>query len=275
MVGADGLHSGVRELVFGPEAQFARHLGGYLAAFTRSNHRGLAGRMVIYPAVDRLVGMYPVWQTSQARAVFLFRRPELLRFDHRDVAEQRRLLRAESTGAEWEVPQLLDAADHADDFYLDAICQIRMATWSRGRVTLVGDAGYSPGPAVGGGTTLAIVGAYVLAGALAEAHGHHEAAFAAYEREIGRYVALTRELGPAVMRTLVPRSRVGVALLAGFARIAPRLPRWLLRRLAAAQAGPARTMAAFPLPSPPRRHSRSRPRLASGSPDSAHVSTRG
>ncbi|MGD9527295.1 MAG: FAD-dependent monooxygenase [Dehalococcoidia bacterium] len=250
VVGADGLHSRVRSLVFGPEQRFARHLGGYLAAFTLPNHRELAGRMVVYPTVDHLVGLYPVWQTDEARAVFLFRRAEALDFDHRDIAEQKRLLRAEFTGMGWDVPALLDAADRAEDFYLDAICQIRMNSWSRGRVTLVGDAGYSPGPAVGGGTTLAVVGAYVLAQTLAEAHGHHQAAFVTYEQAITEYVTQSRELGPAVMRSLVPRSPTGVRMLAGFARIAPRLPRWLLRRLVAAQAGPARTMAAFPLPPP-------------------------
>ncbi|MGE3289716.1 MAG: FAD-dependent monooxygenase [Pseudonocardia sp.] len=247
VVGADGLHSGVRSLVFGPEQRFARHLGGYLAAFTLPNERALSGRMVVYPSVDRLVGMYPVWQTGEARAVFLFRRAEPLRFDHRDVAEQKRLLRDEFAGMGWEVPAMLDAADRAEDFYLDAICQIRMDSWSRGRVTLVGDAGYSPGPAVGGGTTLAVVGAYVLAQTLAEARGHHDAAFAAYERAIAEYVEQSRELGPAVMRSIVPRSPTGVRMLAGFARIAPRLPRWLLRRLIAAQAGPARTMTTFAL----------------------------
>lgn len=249
VVGADGLHSVVRSLVFGPEREFAHHLGGYLAAFTLPNVRDLEGRMVVRTEVDRMAGMYPVWQTGQARAVFLFRHAGPLTFDHRDVEQQKALLRAAFRDGTGDVPRLLAAADTADDFYLDAISQIRMSTWSRGRVTLVGDAGYSPGPAVGGGTTLAVVGAYVLAQALAEAGGS-PAAFAAYEREIGRYVLECRALGPAIMRSLVPRSRAGVALLAAFAHTVPHLPHRLTRLLAAAQAGPARTMAGFTLRPP-------------------------
>jgi 2-polyprenyl-6-methoxyphenol hydroxylase-like FAD-dependent oxidoreductase len=116
VVGADGLHSVVRRLVFGPEHLHAEHLGGYLAAFTLPNYRDLAGHMVVHPSVDRLVGMYPVWQTGQARAVFLFRTPDPLRFDHRDVAQQKALLRAAFADAGWEVPRLLAAAGRADDF---------------------------------------------------------------------------------------------------------------------------------------------------------------
>jgi Phosphoenolpyruvate synthase/pyruvate phosphate dikinase len=250
VVGADGLHSGVRRLVFGPEHLFAHHLGGYLAAFTLPDHRGLPGHMVVHPEVDRLVGVYPVWQTGQARAVVLFRTREPVRFDHRDVAQQRALLRTVFADAGWEVPRLLDAADSAEDFYLDEISQIRMDAWSRGRVALVGDAAYAPGPAVGGGTTLAVVGAYVLATALAEAAGQPGAAFGAYEREIGDYVRRSRALAPALMRSLVPRSVWDIRALVAFAHAVPRLPSGLLRRITAAQSGPARTMASFAPPAP-------------------------
>jgi 2-polyprenyl-6-methoxyphenol hydroxylase-like FAD-dependent oxidoreductase len=85
-------------------------------------------------------------------------------------------------GKGWEVPRLLTDLQHAPDFYFDSISQIQMDRWSRGRETLVGDAGYCPGPAVGGGTTVAAVGAYVLAGELKartwprprEAWGHEQ-----------------------------------------------------------------------------------------------------
>lgn len=101
------------------------------------------------------------------------------------------------------VPRLLRAADDAEDFYLDSNSQIRMETWTRGRVTLVGDAGYSPGPAVGGGTSLAAVGAYVLAHHLADGNRDHDAAFAAYEADKRELVTVTRKFGPAVVRGIV------------------------------------------------------------------------
>jgi 2-polyprenyl-6-methoxyphenol hydroxylase-like FAD-dependent oxidoreductase len=122
-----------------------------------------------------------VRQTGQARAILLFRRAEELHYDHRDLDRQRRLLRKVFAERAWELPRLLAELKHAGDFYFDSISQIRMPSWSSGRVTLVGDAGYSPGPAVGGGTALAVVGAYVLADELRAARGDPAAAFPAYQ----------------------------------------------------------------------------------------------
>lgn len=82
----------------------------------------------------------------------------------------------------------LDELDRTPAFHFDSITQLRMDTWSRGRATLVGDAGYSPRPAVGGSTSLAVLGAYVLAGELARADGDHERAFPAYERAMAEHV---------------------------------------------------------------------------------------
>src|SRR5690606_26106686 len=168
VVGADGLHSRVRELVFGPESEFRHDLGGYFAVFSLPNYRRLVGKIVLHLDVNRMAAVYPVRQAKDARAVLMFRSDTTSQPDHRDVAAQRELVRKTYAGQEWELPRLLAAMDDADDFYLDTISQIRMPSWSRGRVVLVGDAGYSPGPAVGGGTTLAMVAAYTLAHALEE-----------------------------------------------------------------------------------------------------------
>ncbi|HKO84268.1 MAG TPA: FAD-dependent monooxygenase, partial [Actinomycetota bacterium] len=192
VVGADGLHSGVRRLIFGDEAPYRHWLGGYLGVFSLPNYRGLDGRMVAYNAPGRTAAMYPVRQTGQARALFLFRAAQELVYDHRDLGAQRRLLGAAFAEDGWEVPRLLAALEHADDFYFDSISQIRMPSWSSGRVTLVGDAGYSPAPAVGGGTALAVVGAYVLASELAAAGGDPSAAFGGYETRMREAVARFR-----------------------------------------------------------------------------------
>jgi 2-polyprenyl-6-methoxyphenol hydroxylase-like FAD-dependent oxidoreductase len=105
----------------------------------------------------------------------------------------------------WEVPRLLAELDRADDFYFDSISQIVMDHWSHRRVTLVGDAGYSPGPAVGGGTSLALIGAHLLASALHRCDGDHLRAFELYEQSMRELVELSRRIGPTTMRTLVPR----------------------------------------------------------------------
>jgi hypothetical protein len=146
VVGADGLHSGIRRLVFRNVPE--HFLGGYLGVFTVPYEIRPRGRMLGYSAVDRTVGVYEVGGDGRARALFMFRSADELDYDHRDSARQRQLLRTAFAGLGWDVPRLLEALDTADDFYFDAISQIRMPSWSRGRVTLVGDAGYCPGPAV-------------------------------------------------------------------------------------------------------------------------------
>jgi 2-polyprenyl-6-methoxyphenol hydroxylase-like FAD-dependent oxidoreductase len=247
VVGADGLHSNVRRLVFGEEARFRHYLGGYLGVFTLPNYRGLQGRMVAWSAPGRTVAMYPVRQTGQARAVFLFRSPEKLHHDHTDLAAQKRLLRQAFSEPAWELPRILSELDGAPDFYFDSIAQIRMPSWSRGRVTLVGDAGYSPAPAVGGGTVLAVIGAYVLAGELQAAAGDHTRAFGGYERAMGELVRRSRTIGPTVMKTLIPATPRQVWLTNQALRLIPRLPGVVRRRLWAFQARPLKAMEAVDL----------------------------
>jgi 2-polyprenyl-6-methoxyphenol hydroxylase-like FAD-dependent oxidoreductase len=137
--------------------------------------------------------------------------------------------------------------EHAPDFYFDSISQIRMASWSSGRVTLVGDAGYSPGPAVGGGTALAVVGAYVLAGELRAAGGDPATAFRRYETELGEVVRRFRTIGPTMMKTLISRTPLQVWLTTQALRLVPRLPVTLQRRLSAFQGRPARALQAITL----------------------------
>jgi 2-polyprenyl-6-methoxyphenol hydroxylase-like FAD-dependent oxidoreductase len=253
VVGADGLHSGVRRLTFGDEARFQRYLGGYLGVFTLPNYRGLHGRMVAYSAPGKTAVMYPVRQTGQARAVLLFRAAEELRYDHRDLDQQRRLLRDAFAEDAWELARLRAELERADDVYFDSISQIRMPSWSSGRVTLVGDAGYCPGPAVGGGTALAIIGAYVLAAELRAAGGDPTTAFPSYERELGELVRRSRDIGPTVMKTLIPATARQVWLTTQVLRLVPRLPPPLQRRLSAFQGRPARALEAATLrdPEPP------------------------
>ena len=200
VVGADGLHSITRRLVFGEEHHFLHFLGGYLAVFTVPNYLDLHQRMLGYGEVGRTAALYPVRGTSQARVILLWRTPTLHDYDHHDVAAQRRLIGNIYGDTGWEVPRLLAELENADDLYLDSISTIVMETWTRGRVTLVGDAGYSPGPAVGGGTSLAVVGAYVLASELAASSSDHARGLAAYEQVIRPAVHHSQKIGPAVMK---------------------------------------------------------------------------
>lgn len=247
VVGADGLHSGVRALTFGPESGYRYWLGGYLAAFTVPGADLEPGRMLNWLAAGTMVGSYPVWQTGAARALFLFRRATELTYDHRDPADQLRALREVFAGATGDVRGLLDAAGGATDFYLDSITQTHLDRWSRGRVTLVGDAAYSPGPAVGGGTTIAAVGAYVLAHHLATIPDP-AAAFCAYEAYMRPFALRSRALAPAAMKTIVPRTRLQAALTPTLARLLVAGPGPVRRRVLAAGPNPLRVLGEMRLP---------------------------
>ncbi|MEU8204098.1 FAD-dependent monooxygenase [Streptosporangium sp. NPDC049046] len=232
VIGADGLHSNVRRLTFGPESRFSTWIGAYLAVMSIPNYLGLRDRMDGITGVNRMVGVYGGAHMDDARAVFLFRPAAELDYHHRDVDRQKELLRRHFAGLGWEVPRLLgEELDRASTFYFDSITQLRMDTWSRGRVSLVGDAGYCPGPAVGGSTSLAVVGAYVLAGELAEARGDHTRAFPAYEREIGDYVRRSRTYAVGAAKRLIPDTRLGLWGLIQGARLISHVPTPITRTL--------------------------------------------
>jgi 2-polyprenyl-6-methoxyphenol hydroxylase-like FAD-dependent oxidoreductase len=233
IVGADGLHSNVRRLVFGDESAFTHFIGAYFGVLSLPNASNLDGELRMHVGVGRTAGMYGARHIGDARALFLFRSDRELEFDHRDVSHQKQLLRSAFTGMHGEVDRWLDELERTPAFYFDSITQIRMETWSRGRTTLVGDAGYCPGPAVGGSTTLAVVGAYVLAGELAVAKGDVERAFRAYERKMAEPVRASCEVALSAAQTLVPKSRFGAQALIQGARLISALPagpsRFLLR----------------------------------------------
>jgi 2-polyprenyl-6-methoxyphenol hydroxylase-like FAD-dependent oxidoreductase len=223
VAGADGVHSAVRGLVFGQESRYVRDLGAYVAIFTTTSHLDLDGWELMHSAPGRTVGLYPVRQTNQAKAAFYFVSPPL-DVDHRDVDRQRRLLADAYAGLGWEVPRLLEAMWEAPDFYFDRITQVHMDRWSAGRVALVGDAAYGPSPLSGVGTSLALVGAYALAGELAAADGEHHAAFAGYQRELRDYVARGQRLAKGNAIGLIPRSRSQIWLRNQTIRALPYMP---------------------------------------------------
>jgi 2-polyprenyl-6-methoxyphenol hydroxylase-like FAD-dependent oxidoreductase len=250
VVGADGLHSITRRLAFGEEHAFLHFLGGYLAVFTVPNYLDLHQQMLGYGDVGRTAAIYPVRDTGEARVLFLWRTPGQHDFDRHDATAQRQLIRNPFGDMGWEVPRLLAELEHADDLYLDSISTIVMDSWTRGRVSLVGDAGYSPGPAVGGGTSLAVVGAYVLASELAAASGDHVRGLAAYEHVMRPAVQQSQRIAPAVMKILIPRSRRQLWAMAQAMRLLPRLPTPLRRRLTSFGGGPAAMLDAVKLREP-------------------------
>ncbi|MFJ8211244.1 FAD-dependent monooxygenase [Streptomyces sp. NPDC096033] len=223
VIGADGLHSRTRSLVFGPEERFVKHLGVYCAIFTTDNHLGLDRTGHAYVTPGRLVTVYSARQNREAKAVFYFGSP-LLDLDRRDVTRQQALLTERFAGNGWESDHLLERMRQAPDFYFDSVGQVRMDSWSRGRVALLGDAAYCPSPLSGMGSGLALVGAYVLAGELAAARGDHRTAFARYEREMRAYAEGCQKMGDGVAKMMVPESRLLAGFLNRYYKVMPYLP---------------------------------------------------
>jgi len=223
VVGADGVHSGVRGLAFGEESEFVGDLGAYVAIFTTANHLDLDGWELLYNVPGKAAGMYPARHNAEARAVFFFASPPLA-YDRRDLDQQKRLLADAFAQEAWEVPRLLETMWTAPDFYFDSVSQVHMDHWSAGRVVLVGDAAYSPSPMSGVGTSMALVGAYVLAGELAAAAGDHRTAFGRYEAELRDYVAQGQKLAKGNAVGLIPRSRPQIWLRNQLIRALPYMP---------------------------------------------------
>lgn len=145
VVGADGLHSNVRNLVFGEDTARKRFLGGYLAVQSVPKTLARDGEMVIHLGAGRLAGIYTAQPLDDARCLFMFRSNEELPYHHRDVLRQKELLRAKFSGMHPNVDSWLDELDGTPAFYFDSITQLQLDTWSRGRVTLVATRGTAPG----------------------------------------------------------------------------------------------------------------------------------
>lgn len=188
VIGADGLHSRVRELAFGPKAQFTNPMGYAFASICTENYLNLERDGMSHVAGDRSVNMFPT--EDKARVLFMFPAND----GPRNRAAQEEAIRAAYENVGWEAKNLLAALPTSTDFYFDELSQISMPSWSTGRVALVGDAGYCASPMSGRGTSQALLGAYVLAGELS-IQDNHEKAFAEYERELRDYVAANHAMG--------------------------------------------------------------------------------
>lgn len=192
VVGADGLHSAVRRLAFGPEERFLHHLGSYVAVFSTENFLDLDNWQVWLRGDTATYCAYPAHGNTELRATLGFT-SDPLDHDRHDVEWQKALMAERLGDLGWETPRLLKAMWASSDFYFDAMAQVRADTWSHGRVVLLGDAAHCPSPLSGQGSSLALVGAYVLADELGAADDPG-AALARYERRVRPFAELNQAL---------------------------------------------------------------------------------
>lgn len=208
VVGADGLHSQVRRLLFGPQHQFEKNLGYAVAAFEVSGYRPRDEDVyVMYGHPGRSLGRFTM---RENRTLFLFvfatgngALPETL-------DGQKELLLALYADDKWECRHILDELKDAQELYFDRVSQIRMPSWSRGRIALVGDAAFCVSLLAGQGSALAMTSAYVLAGELSKAGGRHELAFREYEAFLRAYIDTKQEGAGRFGGALAPKTQWGL-----------------------------------------------------------------
>lgn len=227
VIGADGLHSNVRRLAFGPDEKHVTHLGYYAATWSLPNHLNLRSGSVGYNARGRLASVgADHTDPSRARAFFVFASPEL-RYDRHDLNTQKPLIQQAFTALPWKVQGLLDSLSPAQDLYFDSISRADVDTWSSGRIALVGDA--ACGATIGGmGTGTGIVAAYVLAGELARSPEDHRAAFARYESLLRPYAQGCQKSGDRTGPFLAPATAFGLRFR-NSALSRPRCMAWMLK----------------------------------------------
>jgi len=203
VVGADGLHSRVRRLAFGPEQEFEKYLGMVVAAFDVKGYRPRDEGIAIMHAE---VG-FQVMRLALRDDVTMF----LLAARYAgsvptEMAGQQALLRERLRGAGWDTSAILDLMPQARTFYFDRVSQIRMPSWTRGRVALVGDAAACPSLLAGQGSALAMVESYVLAAELARTNGDYATAFAGYEQRLGGVLRAKQDAAVGLGLAFAPRS---------------------------------------------------------------------
>ncbi len=237
VVGADGLHSNVRNRVFGDETNFEKYFGYYAAAFTINNYLPINNPIkkdnsyFSYTVPGKQIDIYSI-NENELTALFVFSSDQKLEYEHHDVDRQKQILRNKFRDVEWENHSLLKRLDYADDFYFDSVSQIRMPYWSKGRVTLLGDAASAPSLLAGQGSSLAMVAAYILAGELKEADGNYEEAFKRYETIFKPFIEYKQNVAKSFAHSLVPKNSFSIWIRHYFTNVmlSSFLAKWFVKK---------------------------------------------
>ncbi|MEZ5428040.1 MAG: FAD-dependent monooxygenase [Pyrinomonadaceae bacterium] len=230
VLGADGLHSNVRQMVFGPESRFARHLGYYVASFTIDNYLDESHVFQSHAVKGKWVGIYGVGEGKLA--TFFICKSERREFPHHDTEAQQEILRENFRDVRWECPALLEKMSSAPDFYFDDVSQIEMDDWTEGRVALIGDACQCVSPVAGKGASLAMAGAYILAGELKRAGGDHREAFALYQEKMKPEAVYIQKMGRDFASSFVPDTSFGLWVRNKFTNLMfwPIISQWVVKK---------------------------------------------
>jgi 2-polyprenyl-6-methoxyphenol hydroxylase-like FAD-dependent oxidoreductase len=209
VVGADGLHSKVRGLVFGPQNRFERQFGYLVAAFEVRGYRPRDEEVyVVYGQPGRMLARFAL---HDDRTLFLFVFSDIGGLSPiTDLPTQKAILRERFNDGAWECPRILHELNRIQELYFDRVSQIKMDHWSRGRVVLVGDAAFCVSLMAGQGSALAMTAAYVLAGELAKAKGDHDQAFGKYEEVLRSFISSKQKGAERFAAAFAPKTQWGL-----------------------------------------------------------------
>jgi 2-polyprenyl-6-methoxyphenol hydroxylase-like FAD-dependent oxidoreductase len=232
VAGCDGLHSAVRELVWGTEEKFAKYLGYYCASFITTNYAPREERSYTsYAEPGRQISRYAL-RGGRTAFLFIFAREQPFE-QHPDLESAKKILRKTFRGDRWiELPEILQRLEECEDLYFDSVSQVRMPEWSSGRVVLVGDAACCPSLLAGEGAGFALAGAYLLGGELQRASGDHLTAFHAYEQRFRPFIERKQESAQQFASSFTPRTRFGLFVRDLVLRVTSIsfVSNWLMRR---------------------------------------------
>jgi 2-polyprenyl-6-methoxyphenol hydroxylase-like FAD-dependent oxidoreductase len=226
VIGADGLHSNVRNLTFGTEEKFEKYLGYYAASFTIDNYLNEDHIAYSYSIPEKQISLYSLRENKLA-TLFVFKSTD-------KVQEEcgKETLRTVYRNAGWECPRLFEAMNHSPDFYFDRVSQIQLDQWSRGPVVLVGDACQCVSLIAGQGSSLAMAGAYILAGELKEAGGDIQKAFHNYEEILKPEIERKQRLASDFASSFVPETKFAIWKRNKFTNLMllPFVSRWFINK---------------------------------------------
>ena len=210
VIGADGLHSVVRKLVFGKQDRFEKYFGYMVAAFAVNGYRPRDEDVYVsYSFPGKQVARFAM-RNDRTMFLFVFADDQGRHIEPQDTNTHKDILRAEFGEAEWECPQILAAMESCDEVYFDRVSQVRMDTWSQGRVALIGDAAFCPSLLAGQGAALAMISGYVLAGELSRAASQPQEAFQRYEQQLRRFIADKQKAAVQLASSFAPKTQLGI-----------------------------------------------------------------
>jgi len=211
VVAADGLSSRTREVAFGkPKEACIKSLNQWTALFLipHTPEDGTWSRAYNAPGSLALI-VRPDIQRKRT-SVYLAQGTPDVSIVSKPIDEQKRHVQRLFANAGWEAPRILREMTTAENFYVQQTAQVKMDSWSTGRTVLLGDAGYCPAPVSGLGTTMALVGAYILAGNLITHEKDLSKALEQYETQMRPFVDSAQSLGPGLPAIATPHTEWGI-----------------------------------------------------------------